>query len=88
VGRVALVGQLDEDGTPVRRVLAPLDEPSLLEPVEVARQRRALDPDCSGKVGLGTPRLALQRIEDQPDRDRASARGERPASRSIVTTFV
>ena len=74
--RVALVGQLDEDGTAVGRVLPPLDEPALLEPVEVPRQRRALDPDGAGEVVLGAPGGRLQVREHEPRRNRAAGLGE------------
>ena len=77
MGRVALVGQLDEDGTTVRRVLPPVDEPALLEPVEVARQRRALDPDGAGEVVLGAPRRRLQVRQHEPGRNRAACLGQR-----------
>ena len=48
---VTLFGQLDDNGASVFRDLAPADEAELLEPVEVTRQGRRLDPDGGREVG-------------------------------------
>ena len=82
VGRVALVGQLDEDGAAVVGILPPVDEPALLEPVEVAGQRRAFDPDGAGEVVLGAPGGRLQVREHEPGRNRAAGLGERAVERT------
>ena len=66
---------LDLDGAAVDRVAPSLDEPRLFQPIEVARHRRAFDADRAGELQLRAPRLALERIEDQPDRERAAANG-------------
>ena len=57
-------------------VLPPLDEPTLLEPVEVARQSRAFDPDGAGEVVLGAPGGRLQVREHEPGRNRAPGLGK------------
>ena len=54
------------------RVLAPADEAELLEPVEVTRQRRPLDPDGGGEVVLRAPGADLQVREHEPRRNRAA----------------
>src|SRR5262245_29557102 len=68
-------GQLDLDCPSVDRAAVPLDEPGLLHAVEVTGERWTFDPDGAGEVELGAPRLALERAQDQPDRDRTAVLG-------------
>jgi hypothetical protein len=77
VKRLSGACQLDLDGAAVDAATLSRDESCLLEAVEVAGQGRAFDPDRSREVELCAPRLALEGVQDQPDRDRAAAFGER-----------
>ena len=75
--------ELDLDGPAVGRIAAPRDETRLLEPVEVTRQRRALDPDRAGEILLCPPAVAPERGEDQPRRHRSARVGERMVERAV-----
>jgi hypothetical protein len=82
VQRVAGASQLDLDCAPVECAPLSPDESRLLHAVEMTGQGRALDPDRAGELELGAPRLALERVQDQPDRDRAAALGKCAAERT------
>jgi hypothetical protein len=71
VGHLAGLGELDAEGPPIGVRAHPADQAGLLEVVEVTRQRRALDVERAGEVELRRPRAVLDRVEDQPDRDRS-----------------
>src|SRR5713226_2336423 len=60
---LSLLGQLNTHGSAVFGIAAADDESGLLEPVEVARQRRPLDADRAREVELRSPGRLLQRGE-------------------------
>src|SRR5205814_1672916 len=74
--RLARVGQLDAHGAAVARTADATHEPGLLQTVEMARERGALDADRVRELVLRAPLVRLQRAEDEPDRDRAAGLGE------------
>src|SRR5262245_23039697 len=69
---MAGTGQLDLDGAAVVRAAFPLGEAVALDRIQVAGESRALDPDRAGKLELRSPRFRFQRVQDQPDRQRAA----------------
>ena len=73
----ARVRELDADRTAVAHIAAAHDEAVLLQPVDVARERRALDVESARELVLRTPRCALEVREDEPHRHRAADPGER-----------
>ena len=76
------VRELDADGAPVVRVAATHDEPLLLETVDVARERRALDVERARELVLRSPLLAFQVGENEPHRHRSADLRERVVERA------
>src|SRR5262245_28956363 len=68
--------QLDLDRAAVERAAFSPNEPRLLHAVQVTGEGRAFDPDRAGEVELSAPPLALERVQDQPDRNRAASFSE------------
>src|SRR5215471_46791 len=74
--------QLHLAGGPVECSALPPYETAVLHAVEMTSQRRAFDADGAREVELCALRLALQRVQDQPDRDRPALVGQRAVERA------
>lgn len=64
------------NGAPIGAAALPPDESGPLHRVEMTGQHRTLDPDSASELELAAPPLALERVEDEPDRNRAAAFGK------------
>ena len=76
------VRELDAHRATIARVSPADDEALLLEPVEVARERRSLDVHGPGELVLRPPLVAVEVREDEPHRHRAAHLGERVVERA------
>ena len=81
---LALGGELDPLHPAVLGQPLAADEPGALHPVEVVRERRALDPHRLGELALGRRPLRLQREQHEPHRAR-SARLPSASSKARLT---
>ena len=77
----ACVGELEPTHPPVVRIEVPLDEPGRLEPVDVVRDRRALEVNVRGERGLVHAADVAQGAEHDPDSERAAGGRERVLER-------
>ncbi len=71
------VRELDADRAAVGRIAAADHEAVLLEPVDMPRERRALDVERARELVLRPPGCALEIRQDEPHRHRAADLGER-----------
>ena len=77
----ARVGQLEPPNTPVVRVGLPADEPVRLEPVDVVRDRRALEMDVTRERRLADDPDVAERAQHDPRPERPAGFGERRLER-------
>ena len=69
-------GQLEPPHAPVARIELAADEPGRLEPVDVVRDRRALEPHVRGERGLAHQADLAERTEDDPRPERSAGGGQ------------
>ena len=71
------VGEFEPAHPPVARIELPPDEPGRLEPVDVVRDRRALEVNVRGERGLAHAADVAQGAEHDPGPERAAGGRER-----------
>ena len=71
------MGELEPAHAPVVRIELPPDEPGRLEPVDVVRDRRALEVNVRGERGLAHAADVAQGAEHDPGSERAAGGRER-----------